>query len=321
MEDELEERAADYLSSVLGFNGERIDPVLGGYHLGNGYRLYSPSLRRFASPDSMSPFGKGGINPYAYCEGDPINNTDPTGRSRVFGAFVFFENVGELALGAGIDNPELIAALARRDEEHLAARSAREVASRATRASSFSAETEHAAGRREAQRSIQTSYSDLATETDTSVFDLSALSLDPMSSFIGDPDNFTHFIKSANTIYSTSREGSFFFNTYEPEKWTFMSNERGENTPYYASDITKYQYNVISRKNNFFGTMPKLIERENVTNQATLENTENLGPEDLFNVFFSNTPNGKSTQRILDAFGLKATKVTRIKNNFLIEVE
>jgi RHS repeat-associated core domain len=79
MEDELEQLATDYLSSVVGFNGERIDPVLGGYHLGNGYRLYSPSLRRFTSPDSMSPFGQGGINPYAYCEGDPINNTDPTG--------------------------------------------------------------------------------------------------------------------------------------------------------------------------------------------------------------------------------------------------
>ncbi|VVO80229.1 hypothetical protein PS870_01755 [Pseudomonas fluorescens] len=82
MEDELEQLATDYLSSVLGFNGERIDPVLGGYHLGNGYRLYSPSLRRFTSPDSMSPFGQGGINPYAYCEGDPINNTDPTGHVR-----------------------------------------------------------------------------------------------------------------------------------------------------------------------------------------------------------------------------------------------
>ena len=33
MDDELEQLAADYLSSVLGFNGERIDPVLGGYHL------------------------------------------------------------------------------------------------------------------------------------------------------------------------------------------------------------------------------------------------------------------------------------------------
>ena len=55
MEDELEQRAADYLSSVLDFNGERIDPVLGGYHLGNGYRLYSPTLRRFTSPDTAEP--------------------------------------------------------------------------------------------------------------------------------------------------------------------------------------------------------------------------------------------------------------------------
>ncbi|VVP61577.1 hypothetical protein PS870_06377 [Pseudomonas fluorescens] len=74
-------------SSLLGFNGERIDPILDGYHLGNGYRPYSPSLRRFTSPDSLSPFGQGGINPYAYCEGDPINHTDPTGHVRLGAIF------------------------------------------------------------------------------------------------------------------------------------------------------------------------------------------------------------------------------------------
>jgi len=62
-----------------GFNGERCDPVTGNYPLGNGYRTYSPALMRFTCPDSLSPFGAGGINPYAYCAGDPVNHTDPSG--------------------------------------------------------------------------------------------------------------------------------------------------------------------------------------------------------------------------------------------------
>ncbi|WP_049858172.1 RHS repeat-associated core domain-containing protein [Trabulsiella odontotermitis] len=66
-------------ASLPGFNGERADPLSGVTHLGNGYRAYSPVLRRFTCPDSSSPFGEGGVNPYAYCEGDPINHTDPSG--------------------------------------------------------------------------------------------------------------------------------------------------------------------------------------------------------------------------------------------------
>ncbi|NUU69192.1 RHS repeat-associated core domain-containing protein [Enterobacteriaceae bacterium BIT-l23] len=64
---------------LFGFNGERTDPVSGHCHLGNGYRAYSPALMRFTCPDSLSPFGAGGINPYAYCAGDPVNHADPTG--------------------------------------------------------------------------------------------------------------------------------------------------------------------------------------------------------------------------------------------------
>jgi RHS repeat-associated protein len=67
------------LFSLLGFNGEQLDPLTGLYLLGNGYRAYSPALMRFISPDSLSPFGVGGLNPYAYCAGDPVNRVDPTG--------------------------------------------------------------------------------------------------------------------------------------------------------------------------------------------------------------------------------------------------
>jgi RHS repeat-associated protein len=69
------------LSSLLGFNGERPDPVTGHYLLGNGYRAFNPVLMRFNSPDSWSPFGNGGLNPYAYGAGDPINHIDPTGHA------------------------------------------------------------------------------------------------------------------------------------------------------------------------------------------------------------------------------------------------
>lgn len=65
--------------SVLGFNGERPDPATGAYLLGNGYRAFNTVLMRFNSPDSMSPFGKGGLNSYCYCFGDPINWGDATG--------------------------------------------------------------------------------------------------------------------------------------------------------------------------------------------------------------------------------------------------
>lgn len=65
--------------SLLGFNGQRPDPMTGHYLLGYGYRAFNPVLMRFNSPDNQSPFGKGGLNIYAYCLGDPVNGEDPTG--------------------------------------------------------------------------------------------------------------------------------------------------------------------------------------------------------------------------------------------------
>jgi RHS repeat-associated protein len=71
--------AENGLLSLLGFNGERSDPVTGCYLMGNGYRAFNPVLMRFNSPDSWSPFGEGGLNAYSYCVGDPLNRSDPSG--------------------------------------------------------------------------------------------------------------------------------------------------------------------------------------------------------------------------------------------------
>jgi RHS repeat-associated protein len=61
----------------LGFNGQ-LQERNRTYLLGS-YRAYLPWLKRFASPDRISPFGNGGLNAYAYCNGDPVNRTDPSG--------------------------------------------------------------------------------------------------------------------------------------------------------------------------------------------------------------------------------------------------
>ncbi|WP_312317484.1 RHS repeat-associated core domain-containing protein, partial [Stenotrophomonas sp.] len=62
------------------FNGELLDAASGCYLLGAGHhRPYSPRLGIFLAADRLSPFGAGGLNPYAYCAGDPVNRSDPTG--------------------------------------------------------------------------------------------------------------------------------------------------------------------------------------------------------------------------------------------------
>lgn len=74
-----EQSAHQPIATALGFNGHLRERSLGWYFLGNGYRAYNPVLMRFHSPDGWSPFGRGGLNGYMYCVGDPVNRVDPTG--------------------------------------------------------------------------------------------------------------------------------------------------------------------------------------------------------------------------------------------------
>jgi RHS repeat-associated protein len=71
--------------SGAGFNGELREAEPEWYLLGKGYRAYNPRLMRFHSPDSWSPFWRGGLNAYMYCGGEPVMRSDPTGHS--FGVF------------------------------------------------------------------------------------------------------------------------------------------------------------------------------------------------------------------------------------------
>ncbi|MGE8357512.1 MAG: RHS repeat-associated core domain-containing protein, partial [Microvirgula sp.] len=67
---------------LLGMHGEPISWVNSNtqlYHLGDGTRSYDPGIQRFLTADPYSPFSVGGINPYAFCVGDPVNRLDTTG--------------------------------------------------------------------------------------------------------------------------------------------------------------------------------------------------------------------------------------------------
>jgi len=66
---------------VPGMLGETQDSATGYTYLGDGFRAYDSNTGRFLNEDPNSPLGAGGINGFAYCGGDPINNSDPTGAS------------------------------------------------------------------------------------------------------------------------------------------------------------------------------------------------------------------------------------------------
>ena len=68
----------------IGLNGHLKDAAGDGtYPLGNGTRSFWPAIAGFSAADSFSPFQGGGINPYRYCGGDPVNTVDPSGHKPV----------------------------------------------------------------------------------------------------------------------------------------------------------------------------------------------------------------------------------------------
>ncbi|HDS1058868.1 RHS repeat-associated core domain-containing protein [Pseudomonas putida] len=65
---------------LTGFTGQPRSVSAHLYLMGSGRRAYNTALMRFCSPDDLSPFSKGGVNAYAYCNNDPTNYSDQSGR-------------------------------------------------------------------------------------------------------------------------------------------------------------------------------------------------------------------------------------------------
>jgi len=70
------------------YTGAVIDPETGLYYM--NARYYDPETGRFISQDTYRGDGEAYWNLYMYCNGDPVNNTDPSGHiaANIIGAIV-----------------------------------------------------------------------------------------------------------------------------------------------------------------------------------------------------------------------------------------
>ncbi|MGF6090798.1 RHS repeat-associated core domain-containing protein [Pseudomonas sp. 18173] len=153
-----------------------------------------------------------------------------------------------------------------------------------------------------------------------------------------DPES--HLISSTYFHYEGGqRYESWFVNEFREEIWVFKENYKttppgndnasaGRAVEFYANDVARYQYEIVANQLGFFGRLPSIIKRENVLNYKALANTVSSANEmeDLSAVFFTKTPNGKSTSRIIEDFDLEAVSVEKIKRSggaidFLIHVQ
>lgn len=121
------------------------------------------------------------------------------------------------------------------------------------------------------------------------------------------PDNAHIFVTEDG---NRPKPHDYFDNEYSPGHWRMLANFRSAGNELSATDVTWYQYKQVSKLNNFYGVMPKVILRWNVINEDALLATEK--PEGIRERFLASKGNGRSTQRILDAFGLQATRVERV---------
>ena len=129
-------------------------------------------------------------------------------------------------------------------------------------------------------------------------------------------ENFDHKINERiGSVVTTPKQSALaktskFFNIFTKSEWEFKSNYKySDSGGVFLNDVSRGQIRLVADLNY----LPSVIRRSKVLNDTTLNKTAGLesGGEELFKVFFSETPNGKATQRLMDEVGLKATAVTK----------
>lgn len=132
--------------------------------------------------------------------------------------------------------------------------------------------------------------------------------------------NITHVSKDE---VSGEMKNDFFSAVYQKNIWTFVNSKRGKHSLYYMSDVVAEQYGIISKLHGFFGDMPSIIRRHNISNDETLkilDETKDLSKSERLKIFLDKTVNGKSTQRIADVFGLEIYELQEVVDDDIFGV-
>jgi RHS repeat-associated protein len=79
------------------YTGAVIDAETGLYYM--NARYYEPETGRFISQDTYRGKGESFWHLYAYCNGDPVNNTDPTGHLKTK-SYVYFKQTKKFGKGS-----------------------------------------------------------------------------------------------------------------------------------------------------------------------------------------------------------------------------
>ena len=94
----------------FGFNGELKDISDPNYYpLGNGTRGFMAGVGRFLSSDTLY-MSSGEINPYAYCDADPVNAADPSGHGLFKAIFGLIIGIASTVLAIATGGSALVVA-------------------------------------------------------------------------------------------------------------------------------------------------------------------------------------------------------------------